>query len=194
MRGLSILLVAAGAAVAQSPVSIAASSAVAASSIITASPEQSVAPTTGDVVISTTGAAPVSVTSFVPVPASSPLAASSEVQSPAPTLVPTLTPLTTTAPALATVAVATGPVVAKNLPQGGKLIFGAWIDGTPSSDIPGYDSASKINSRLGYNVGSFSFSQGLPPKIGSGKGWNADGTADLSILDENTNAAIYLSV
>ncbi|KAJ3074305.1 hypothetical protein HDU98_011569 [Podochytrium sp. JEL0797] len=88
----------------------------------------------------------------------------------------------------------TGPLVGKNLPPNNKIIFGAWYDPTAGA-VSGNDSAAAINQRLGFNLGSFSFSQGLPPKLGQGQGWNADGTADVwGSLNDKTNAAVFLTV
>ncbi|KAJ3010351.1 UNVERIFIED_CONTAM: hypothetical protein HDU68_002177 [Siphonaria sp. JEL0065] len=85
-------------------------------------------------------------------------------------------------------------------PPAGKLLFGAWVD-TSNAPVSGGDSHSAFNKRIGFNTGAFQVWQMLPPRpVHDGPpdydavNHNPDGTINLSILNEGTNASIFLTV
>ncbi|KAI9331740.1 glycoside hydrolase superfamily [Obelidium mucronatum] len=85
-------------------------------------------------------------------------------------------------------------------PPDGKLVFGAWVD-TSNAHVSGRDSHLAFNKRIGFNAGAFEVWQMLPPRPAvSGPpdydlaNHNVDGTINLSILNEGTNAAILLTI
>ncbi|KAI8830224.1 glycoside hydrolase superfamily [Chytriomyces cf. hyalinus JEL632] len=85
-------------------------------------------------------------------------------------------------------------------PADGKLLFGAWID-TSSEPQSGGDSPFAFNSRIGFRASAFQYYQHLPlkpPAAGAPDydlpNHNLDGTLKLSVLNDSTNAAIFLTI
>ncbi|KAJ3227076.1 hypothetical protein HDU81_006948 [Chytriomyces hyalinus] len=85
-------------------------------------------------------------------------------------------------------------------PADGKLLFGAWID-TSSIPISGGDSPGAFNERIGFHASAFQFYQHLPlkPPVDGPPDYdvpnhNPDGTFKMSLLNDGTNAAIFLTI
>ncbi|KAI9344055.1 glycoside hydrolase superfamily [Obelidium mucronatum] len=90
--------------------------------------------------------------------------------------------------------------LAKLEPPTGKLVFGAWLD-TSNGPVSGGDSHASFNKRIGFNTGAFQLWQMLPPRPAVEgppdydlSNHNPDGTVNLDILNEGTNASIFLTV
>ncbi|KAI8615722.1 glycoside hydrolase superfamily [Chytriomyces sp. MP71] len=83
-------------------------------------------------------------------------------------------------------------------PPNGKILFGVWFDGTGNtSSYSGGDTASAVNSRLGFNVGSFQVWQELPlkpPASGIAPLLLPSGEVNMDMFDEKTDASIFLTV
>ncbi|KAJ3191178.1 hypothetical protein HK101_008005 [Irineochytrium annulatum] len=79
----------------------------------------------------------------------------------------------------------------RNEPPDGKMIFGAWL--FTQQDPNGMDRPSKFNQRIGFNAGVFQLSQGIPV-LDTSVNPPLNHTADFSVLDDNTNAALFLTV
>ncbi|KAI8830223.1 glycoside hydrolase superfamily [Chytriomyces cf. hyalinus JEL632] len=98
---------------------------------------------------------------------------------------------------LAVVASALGVLAAKLEPADGKVVFGVWFDGTADTSIySGNDTAAKVNERLGFNVGSFQMWQSLPlehkPEMAPLQ--NDDGSINMDMLNEGTDASLFLTI
>ncbi|KAJ3133541.1 hypothetical protein HK100_004298 [Physocladia obscura] len=85
-------------------------------------------------------------------------------------------------------------------PEDGTVIFGAWVDDS-NAPVSGGDSISALNKRIGYNVGAIQVWQKLPPVPAmsgppdySLANHHPNGTINLNLLDEGTDAAIFLTV
>ncbi|KAJ3340036.1 hypothetical protein HDU83_007280 [Entophlyctis luteolus] len=87
--------------------------------------------------------------------------------------------------AVAALCIASVHALEKLEPSDGKLIIGAWYDSS-TGPVSGNDTAAAFNSRIGYNAGRY------PDYDGSNH--NADGTANIDILNDNTNASVFLTV
>ncbi|ORY37611.1 glycoside hydrolase [Rhizoclosmatium globosum] len=90
--------------------------------------------------------------------------------------------------------------LAKLEPADGKLIFGAWFDSS-TGPVSGGETAASFNKKIGFNSGVFQVYQHLPPRLPKDgppdydtKNHNADGTINLDILNEGTDAAIFLTI
>ncbi|KAJ3194433.1 hypothetical protein HK101_002702 [Irineochytrium annulatum] len=75
------------------------------------------------------------------------------------------------------------------------MIYGAWLytQDDPTGQGQGLDRPSKFNSRIGFNAGVFQLSQGIPI-MDTTVNPPLNHTADLSVLDDNTDAALFLTV
>ncbi|KAI8614581.1 glycoside hydrolase superfamily [Chytriomyces sp. MP71] len=84
-------------------------------------------------------------------------------------------------------------------PPDGRVIVGFWFDGNPgntNTSLSGGDSSSAVNKRIGLNAGAFQLVQALPLKVPDSPTplKNADGSANVDVLDDGTNAALFLTV
>ncbi|KAI8614865.1 glycoside hydrolase superfamily [Chytriomyces sp. MP71] len=85
-------------------------------------------------------------------------------------------------------------------PQDGKILFGPWYDSS-TGPVSGGDTAGDFNNRIGFKSSVFQMYQHLPPvpptsgppDYGS-TSHNPDGTIDINILNDNTNASLFLTV
>jgi hypothetical protein len=64
----------------------------------------------------------------------------------------------------------------------------------PSLPDVGYDRPSKFNKRLGYNAGSFQFEQNIPPRRNPWTAAREPMYANVSYLDDGTDASIFITV
>ncbi|KAJ3402018.1 hypothetical protein HDU80_005514 [Chytriomyces hyalinus] len=85
-------------------------------------------------------------------------------------------------------------------PAEGKLLFGAWVD-TSSIPISGGDSPGAFNDRIGFHASAFQFYQHLPlkPPVDGPPDYdvpnhNPDGSIKMSVLNDGTNAAMFLTI
>ncbi|KAJ3075101.1 hypothetical protein HDU98_009169 [Podochytrium sp. JEL0797] len=90
--------------------------------------------------------------------------------------------------------------LAKLEPADGKLIFGPWWDSS-SGPVSGGETPKDFNQKMGFNSGVFQIYQYLPPKPPTnGKpdydavNHNPDGTINMNVFNDGTNAAIFLTV
>lgn len=90
--------------------------------------------------------------------------------------------------------------LAKLEPADGKIIFGPWYDSS-TGPVSGGETANGWNQKIGFNSGVFQFYQHLPPKapvngppdFDTGN-HNPDGTLNISILNDGTDAAIFFTI
>ncbi|KAI9349031.1 glycoside hydrolase superfamily [Obelidium mucronatum] len=90
--------------------------------------------------------------------------------------------------------------LAKLEPPNGKLIFGPWFDSS-TGPVSSGETAAGWNRKIGYNSGVFQAYQHMPlrtpfngPPDYDTSNHNADGTLNINIFNDGTDAAIFFTI